>query len=217
VERQVIAAQQSYWNKVYQDADQATATSSGQPHWLDIVLEQAQIGLSGRILELGCGRGYDSAYLVRAGCRVVGLDLSHRGLQDTAAALPMVHLVQAAMPDPLPFRAECFDAAVAGLSLHYYLWEDTLAIIHDIRRVLGPGRLLVFRVNSVDDVAHGYGQGDEIEPRLFARNGRYKRFFTEADCRLLFDKGWRLLTLCPFTETRYGDEKPTWAGVARTL
>lgn len=216
--RNTITVQQTYWDDVYRRLDLAVAHMD-QPHWIQTILAEAQTSLMGRVLELGCGQGFDTHYLVRAGCEVVGLDLSRVGLQRVATTLPMVQLVQAALPDPLPLRSAVFDAVVAGLSLHYFRWQDTLTIMKEIRRVLGLGKVLVFRVNAIDDVAHGYGQGKVIEPHLFAQQGRYKRFFTESDCYHLFDDGWQLQVLQPLAELRYGAGKlkSTWAGIARTL
>jgi SAM-dependent methyltransferase len=123
--------------------------------------------------------------------------------------------VHAALPDPLPFRTAAFDFVVAGLSLHYFRWSDTQAILREIDRVLRSKGALLFRVNSSEDVAHGAGQGEQIEPQLFAQQGRYKRFFTQSMCKDLFDEDLRLEALLPGLELRYGLPKPTWMGIAR--
>src|SRR5690606_10531800 len=123
-----------------------------------------------------------------------------------------VQRVNAALPAPLPFRDEAFDYVVAGLSLHYFPWQETCAIAHEIGRVLRPNGRLIFRVNSTEDMAHGYGRGEEVEPNCFVDRRHYKRFFDEAMCRRLFDGSWRVETLMPWTETRFEAPKPTWMG-----
>jgi SAM-dependent methyltransferase len=210
VEKQILQAQKEYWNRQF--ANEPTAYNSSS-HWLDILTSQTSIHFSGSVLEIGCGRGYDTRYLLAAGCRVTSLDLSWNALQQLANNFHSVQLVNAALPDPLPFRSESFGFVIAGLSLHYFLWHDTCMIIREIGRVLRPNGRLIFRVNSIEDVAHGAGRGDEIEPNLYYYEGRYKRFFTERMCRDLFDSSWRVEALIPWLEMRSQESKPTWMGV----
>src|SRR4051794_24085061 len=116
MERRIITAEQSYWDKVYALPSPGVAGPT-QSHWLQTMLTEAGVDLSGKVLELGCGKGYDTNYLVQAGCQVVGLDHSRKGLQHVASALPTSRFVQATLSDPLPFQSASFDAVVAGLSL----------------------------------------------------------------------------------------------------
>lgn len=186
-----------------------------QAAWLNELLGLSGRQLAGQVLEIGCGRGHDTRHLLEAGCQVTTMDFSSTGLQQIARRLPAARLVYAALPNPLPFSAATFAYVVAGLSLHYFRWEDTRAIIQEIGRVLQPGGALIFRVNSTEDVAHGAGRGEEIEPGLFFHAGRYKRFFDESMCQALFDEHWQIEALLPRVETRVYDPKPTWMGMSR--
>lgn len=40
-------------------------------------------------------------------------------------------------------------------------------ILNEIRRILVPGGHLLARVNSINDVNHGAGQGTEVEHHLY--------------------------------------------------
>ena len=142
------------------------------------------------------------------------LDISWNALRYIAAILPSARLVNGVLPEPLPFRTATFDYVVAGLSLHYFRWEDTHTIIDEIGRVLQADGALIFRVNSTEDVAHGAGRGEEVEPNLFLQQGRYKRFFTASMCRELFDTTWHLEQLMPRIENRFQEVKPTWMGLS---
>jgi SAM-dependent methyltransferase len=214
MEQHLLDTQKAYWNAVFAH----NAPPAGlQGHWLEELLDQAAMSLQGDVLEIGCGRGADTRYLLQTGCRVTSLDLSGNALGLVAAACPTVQLVNAALPNPLPFRPATFAYVVAGLSLHYFRWRDTRRIIQEIRRVLQPAGALLFQVNSVEDTAHGAGRGDEIEPHLFLYQGRTKRFFTERMCRDLFDPTWELEVLRPRLETRFAAPKPTWAGISRVM
>jgi SAM-dependent methyltransferase len=119
------------------------------------------------------------------------------------------------LPAPLPFADASFDVVTAGLSLHYFPWDGTVSIMNEVHRVLRPGGLFGFAVNASGDSEFGYGRGEEIEPGLFAFDGRLKRFFTEANCRRLLATGWDLLALLPLKEQRYGRLKRTWVAAAQ--
>jgi SAM-dependent methyltransferase len=206
----ILQAQREYWNRQF-DGERRPPTT--QSHWLDTFTKKISTQLYGPTLEIGCGGGYDTRFLLDAGCHLTCLDLSWNALQQVAQVSRSAQLVNAALPDPLPFRSATFALVIAGLSLHYFPRRDTLTIIEEIGRVLQPRGTLIFRVNSTEDVAHGAGRGEEIEPNLYYHEGRYKRFFTEEMCRELFDDSWAVETLIPWVERRWADPKPTWMGV----
>jgi SAM-dependent methyltransferase len=212
MEAEILAAQRAYWNSHFSGY---VAPAPAHAEWIEELLRHTSHHLAGEVLEIGCGRGHDTRYLVQAGCQVTTLDLSWNALQYIARTLPSTRWVNAALPDPLPFRTATFAYVVAGLSLHYFRWQDTRSVIQEIGRVLKPDGVLIFRVNSTEDVAHGAGRGEEIEPNLFLYEGRYKRFFTESMCRELFDAGWQLEYLVPRVERRFQEAKPTWMGISR--
>jgi SAM-dependent methyltransferase len=207
-------AHRAYWDNIF---SHPTPVAPAASTWIEDLLALASLRLQGNGLEIGCGRGTDTRYLLNIGCNVTCLDLSWSALQNVGCQLPAAGLVHAALPDPLPFRSGVFSFVIAGLSLHYFRWRDTSAIVAEIGRVLQPGGILLFRVNAIEDVAHGAGRGVEIEPNLYLYEGRYKRFFTEKTCRDLFDETWEITTLIPQVELRFHDPKPTWAGIGRQI
>lgn len=212
----VLSTQTStYWDDLFSGLD--VAADQVQGHWIERLLLDPAAGaaIGGDVLELGCGLGWDTRWLAQAGCQVTALDGSAVALDRLAAALPGPTYRQHRLPAPLPFAAAAFDAAVAGLSLHYFLWRDTQAIVQEVHRVLRPGGLFVVAVNAVGDVEFGYGRGVEVEPGLYALRGRLKRFFAEADCRRLLATGWDLLALLPLEEQRFGRLKRMWVAAAR--
>jgi SAM-dependent methyltransferase len=212
MEDEILRAQRDYWNRAFATD---TAPHTEREHWLDQLVTRSDCALTGSALEIGCGRGYDTKYLHKAGCQVTCLDLSWHALRQVARVVPSVRLVNAALPAALPFASGSFDFVIAGLSLHYFRWHDTCMIVQEIRRVLTPNGTLIFRVNSTEDIAHGAGRGEEIEPNLYFHDGRYKRFFTERMCCELFDDTWRIQVLMPWVETRSKEVKPTWMGVVQ--
>lgn len=207
-------ADQRYWEEVFARYQVAGTADAETDPWLSTLADAGGVTLAGRALEIGCGLGHDTHQLLQAGCRVTALDASWTALQKLAAAIPQVDCLWARLPASLPFQDQAFDLVVAGLSLHYYPWVETAAIVAEIRRVLRPGDPFLLRVNATGDVAHGYGQGIELEPGLFAAGGRMKRFFSQEDCRRLLAEGWHVAALLPLVVHRFRRPKPTWACVA---
>ncbi len=131
-------------------------------------------------LDLGCGIGDDARYMMDAGLRVIGLDLSPQRVARAAARAPGAFFIVGNLADGLPLRSSIADLAIASLSLHYFDRRTTAAIVQDIARVLRLGAVLLCRVNVAGEKQALWGVGVEHEPDFFeVEPGRFKRFFTE--------------------------------------
>lgn len=165
-----------------------------------------------RVLDAGCGPGLDAAFLAAEGFDVTACD---RRRLPSAAWAPPVRYVLADLC-ALPFRPSSFDAVVASLALHYLPWSATLAAFRDTGELVGPGGCFLFRVNASDDIHHGAGQGQELEPGFFrvpsgmVSHGETKRFFTEADVRAVIPAGFHADHLVHRTIHRYRQPKQVW-------
>ncbi len=100
-------------------------------------------------VELGCGTAYVSAWLVRRGARVVGLDNSSRQLttarilqEEFDLRFPLVH-ADAERP---PFADESFDFAISQYGAA--IWCDPYRWIPEAARILRPGGRLVAEMAS---------------------------------------------------------------------
>ena len=100
-------------------------------------------------VELGCGTAYVSAWLMRRGARVVGLDNSSnqlataRRLQaEFGLSFPLVH----ADAEHAPFADESFDFAISQYGAA--IWCDPYRWIPEASRILRPGGRLVFETGS---------------------------------------------------------------------
>jgi len=106
--------------------------------------------LEGRdAVELGCGTAYVSAWLMRRGARVVGLDNSRAQLatartlqQEFGLRFPLVH----ADAERAPFADESFDFAISQYGAA--TWCDPYRWIPEAARILRPGGRLVFETGS---------------------------------------------------------------------
>lgn len=86
-----------------------------------------------------------------------------------------------------------------------------------IQSILVPGGHLILRVNSVNDVNHGAGQGKEIEHHVYeTESGTLKRFFDEEDIRS-FLSDFELEYLKEETMSRYKFEKHLFRVCVRKL
>lgn len=188
--------------------------------WLDRWADLLQAATAGRpLLELGCDTGGDTTWLLARGHAVVATDLSLQALREAREVAPAARFLQHDLRTPLPFRDQAFGAVIASLCLHYFDWRTTVACVAGIRRCLAPGGPLLCRVNSVHDVLHGAGVGEEIEPGFFRQPARYagsKRFFTEEDLDRLFPAAeWETASREERTVLRYAEPKVAWELVLR--
>jgi SAM-dependent methyltransferase len=167
------------------------------------------------VLELGCGKGRDTAKLVAAGLRVAATDHSFGALAEARRALPGVTFIESDLRGPLPIDPADVGAIVASLSLHYFDWQTTCAIVGRLRACLAPRGLLICRVNSSRDVHHGATGHAPIEPGYFRVGEEAKRFFERADLLRLFAEGWHIVALEERTIDRYEHPKVIWELVAQ--
>ena len=184
--------------------------------WL-LPFSPALAELGERCLELGCGPGLDAATLTGAGFEVVAFDRAP--LSRARVAAPETSLVRADLAQHLPFRDASFDCAVSSLAMHYLPWAGTRAAFEEVRRVLRRGTPFVFRVNASDDVNHGAGQGEELEPGFYrtptAYHSETKRFFDEAMVRAAVDGLFEVEHLAHRTIHRYEQPKEVWECLGR--
>lgn len=194
--------------------------SAAQDRWMQRWLPQLRSGArAGPVLELGCDRGGDTAWLLDQGFEVVATDIALDALRACASNAPRAQRLQHDLRTPLPFADERFGAVIASLCLHYFDWATTTRAVVEVRRCLRPGGLLLCRVNSVRDVLHGANAGEEVEPGLRRVHGTYsvdKRFFERSDLeRLYAPAAWDWLSCEEHTIHRYDEPKVAWELVLR--
>ncbi len=99
-----------------------------------------------RVLDLGCGTGRMSEYLIKFGAEVVGLDISEEMLKIARKKLPKVEFVQGDS-DKLPFEDDSFDMVVASFLVVHLPTMD--ATFDEAYRVLKPGgNFIVTNINQ---------------------------------------------------------------------
>ncbi len=158
--------------------------------WIDkpsIFAEQAikYFPKTGKVLELGAGQAQDGCFFASQGYLVTATDVEETALElakkKASEKSVKLDLKKADLRDELPFESEIFDVVYAHLSLHYFDRETTLRLFGEIQRILKPGGILAFLVNSVNDPE--YKTGKELESDYFQIDKTAKRYFSEETAR----------------------------------
>ena len=204
------------WNEIYENQKQ-TRDEIKYDDWLDLFIEYIK-SCETPIIDLGCGSGNDTKYLLEKGKRVIPCDYSEKAVENIRKNFPELERVECFdMTKSFPFKENFTDIIITDLSLHYFSEDTTYKILEDIKRILKQNGLLIFRVNSVNDVKYGAGIGLEIEPRFYQReDGRTKRFFDESDIRKFF-KSWDILYIREETMLRYEEAKKLWRCAVKNI
>ena len=179
--------------------------------WLPLIRERAE---SGPVLEIGCGHGDDTETLCTAGLEVHAFDRSALAIGLAKIRVPSARLERRNIREPLPGPAGAFGVIVASLSLHYFAWGETTAIVERIRSALRPGGILLCRLNSTEDHHFGARGHPQIEPDFYLVKGEPKRFFDQAAVESIFSAGWNTLSLEHFATSKYIKTKALWELVA---
>lgn len=175
---------EKYWNEIHEKNAGKPIVTDGWLADYDGIIENCFTP----VIDLGCGSGNNTLHFLNKGKMVIACDQSEvainlirKNFQDVMGAECFNML------DGLPFEDDAYEIVCADLCLHYFSEEDTRAILAEIKRILTPGGYLFVRVNSVKDVNHGAGQGEEVEHHLYmTEDGRYKRFFDYDDIKRIF-------------------------------
>lgn len=146
----------------------------------------------GRLLDVGCGQGWDALAFQRAGWVVTGFDFSERSIQraleNGIPAVAAPSLSQAKLP------AASFEAAVMWQVLEHL--PDPRETLREIHRLLKPsGPLLLSVPNAESPIAHwlkGDSRGYDV--------GRHLWHFSKSTlATFLQEEGWELLRWHPMT------------------
>lgn len=166
-----------WWRRSYGRPTEITSNSAPSELAIDVA---RSLRSSSRILDLGCGPAYDSAFLAAAGHWVVAADFI-RPDEAWRAALQAGKGISFVLLDlrvRLPFKTETFNVVYARLSLHYHSTEMTHQIFAEIGRVLVAGGLFVFLCKSTKDRL--FGQGVQVDDDMFRVNDKVYHFFDES-------------------------------------
>lgn len=134
----------------------------------------------GTLLELGAGQGQDSIYFAQLGYNVTSTDIEHTALDKAKKKTPddlNITFEPLDLSAVFPYPEASYDIVYAHLSLHYFDEVITRQIMNEVLRVLKPGGIFAFFVNSINDPE--YGTGEKIEEDVHFVEGNPKRYFSK--------------------------------------
>ena len=206
---------QTIWDSRYEKVLRSERKLAAEP-WLESWVHLVPPGRARRALDVGCGSGHNTRLLLDLGFEVTAIDISQQALELCKREAPQARVERVDIREGLPFADDCFELIVADLSLHYFPWDMTNAIIKDVSNSLVPAGLFAGRFNSTGDANFGAGTGEPIrgEPNLLIVDGIEKRFFTRECFDKLFGPPWKMVALAEKTTGRFGATKVLWEVVA---
>jgi ubiquinone/menaquinone biosynthesis C-methylase UbiE len=135
--------------------------------WADRMAEAARLLPGQTVLDVACGTGVlarTAAARVAPGGAVTGLDRNDGMLAVARRRMPAVDW-RLARAESLPFADASFDAVVSQFGLMFF--EDRLAALHEMWRVLRPGGRLAVAVWDALENSPGYASMAALLQRLF--------------------------------------------------
>lgn len=155
-------------------------------NWLDDYKELLMKYKDTEILDLGCGIGADTLYLIERGFHVLSCDFSREALNSIQKNIVGSKTKYFDMFDSFPFADESYSVIIADLSLHYFDDTTTTHIMKEIKRILKEDGILLSRVASTNDVNFGAGVGKQLEKNFYFEGDYTKRFFDKEDVEKYF-------------------------------
>lgn len=122
------------------------------------------------VADLGCGPASDGALFARAGHRVTGIDRSAGMLAHAARVLPG-RVIRADLRR-LPVAGQSMDGIWCCAALLHVPHDQTMAALHEMRRILRPGGCLALVTAA--------GQGARLEPVPYAPDAQRWFFYRQA-------------------------------------
>ncbi|NJM63535.1 MAG: methyltransferase domain-containing protein [Oscillatoriales cyanobacterium RU_3_3] len=120
----------------------AALTVGGEARFRQLVLQGLTIAPETKILDLCCGSGQTTQFLVQYSNDVTGLDASARSLDRAKQNVPSASYVEA-LAEEMPFAGGQFDLVHTSVAMHEMRPAQLRQIFLEVYRVLDPGGLFI--------------------------------------------------------------------------
>jgi SAM-dependent methyltransferase len=172
--------------------------------WLDKHSNELNNSNDMPIVDLGCGIGNNTLYLLERNYQVVSCDISEVALHKLRTFIPNAVTRQFDMIKGIPFEDSSVRIIIADLSLHYFSEEDTFNLLNDLNRILETHGLLICRLNSVKNLK-------EDQEYFLEVGGLWRRYFDEDQINYFFDSThWEIIYMKENIMNRYSTNKVVW-------
>lgn len=109
----------------------------GEARFRQLALKDLHIDKNTQILDLCCGAGQTTQFLVQYSNQVTGLDASPLALERAKKRVPQANYVEG-LAEELPFADASFDLVQTSVALHEMKPEQLNEILQEVYRVLKP-------------------------------------------------------------------------------
>lgn len=116
----------------------ASLSVGGEKRFRQLALQELQLDPDTNILDLCCGSGQTTQFLVQVSRQVTGLDISPVALQRAAQNVPQAIYVEG-LAEQMPFSDGQFDLVHTSVALHEMSPQQLQQILQEVYRVLKPG------------------------------------------------------------------------------
>ncbi|MDF5735238.1 MULTISPECIES: class I SAM-dependent methyltransferase [unclassified Nostoc] len=116
----------------------AALSIGGEARFRQLALQGLTIYSDSQVLDLCCGSGQTTQFLVNFSQNVTGLDASPKSLQRARLNVPLASYVEA-FAEEMPFPNNLFDVVHTSVALHEMQPQQLRKIINEVYRVLKPG------------------------------------------------------------------------------
>lgn len=201
---------QEFWdNEYWKDVIDNNKIDFIKDSWMEKYIDEINKVKCKNAIDLGCGIGQDTKWLLDKGFDVISCDFSKRALDKLKESIPNSKTMQIDIKEKLPFKDNSIGLINANLSIHYFDMKNTIEIFNEINRILEPNGIFVGRVNSDKNEEYIKEDTQKIEENFYYMNGRYKRLFNKEQFDIL-TKDWKIIDLNESITVRKGRKKALW-------
>jgi ubiquinone/menaquinone biosynthesis C-methylase UbiE len=115
----------------------AALAVGGERRFRLLALQGVSLDQNTRVLDLCCGAGQTTRYLVGLSNHCTGLDVSPIALQRARLAVPQAQYVEG-LAEKMPFRDGAFDLVHTSAALHEMEAQQLQEILKEVYRILRP-------------------------------------------------------------------------------
>ena len=206
----MIENNQKYWNEGYwKRVINNQKNSFKNENWLEKYKEIINKIEGNSAVDLGCGIGQDTKWLIDNCFDVISCDISNIALEKLKELIPNSETLQIDIQETLPFKENSINLVNADLSIHYFYMKDTIKIFNEINRILTPNGILIGRVNSDKNKGYIREETKVIEDNYYYDFEKYFRLFNKEQFDIL-SKNWKIIVLNEDIITRVNKKKVLW-------
>ena len=154
--------------------------------WLDDFKKDLDKYKNTKFLDLGCGNGPDTLYLLERGYKVISADYSKEAIYNINMNIKGGEGKVLDMNEKFTFEDNSFYIIIADICLQFFNEQKTKHIMNEIKRILNKNGLLIARVPSINDTNFGAGYGRELEKRYYDQGSWAQRYYNEEDLNKFF-------------------------------